>query len=74
MLMSTADGRKYACELPEDAAPAVPKNQSEGAVPEEADEQKSSHEELSKLLQPLRTKGCLHQDAGWWTFEFCLDK
>ena len=74
MLMSTADGRKYACELPEDAVPAAPKNQYDEAVVEEKDEKKSSTEQLSKLLEPLRKKGCILQDAGWWTFEFCLDK
>merc|ERR1712216_37026 len=38
------------------------------------EERKSTHQELTGLLQPLIKKGCMLQDAGWWTFEFCHNK
>jgi hypothetical protein len=57
VLMSTADGRKYACELPENVVPAAPKNQTEEAATEKADDKQSSHDELSKLPSPSPPSG-----------------
>jgi hypothetical protein len=71
MLMSTGDGRKYACDLPVNSAPALA-NESKGDTGAAATS--SSTPDLADLVAPLANGECLQQDAGWWTFEYCHNK